>query len=278
VTDLGPLGAGRVGWTDAHCHLQGRYLDEDEGHDDEHLRGVLDRAAGAGVARAVCIGTDAASSREAVRIANLPGLPVEVFATVGLHPHEASTSTAGLEAVLDVAGADRVVGIGECGLDYYYEHSPREAQLAALRDQLALAVRRELAVVLHVRDAFDDLFSVLDDVGVPPRTIVHCFSAGPAEARRCVETGLMVSVAGIVTFKNAGPLREALNDVPLDRLLVETDSPFLAPAPHRGQQNEPAYVTVVGEAVARTLNLDLNQVREVTTLNASRVFRLPDPL
>jgi len=225
----------------------------------------------------VCIGTDAASSLEAIRIANLGDLPVEVYATVGLHPHEASTSTRGLGEVLAAPGADRVVGIGECGLDYYYEHSPRDAQLVALREQLAMAVDRDLAVVLHVRDAFDDLFSVLDEVGVPPRTIVHCFSAGPAEARRCVEAGLYVSVAGIVTFKNAAPLRDALAEVPLERLLVETDSPFLAPVPHRGRPNEPAFVAVVGEAVALTLNLDLAELRAATTLNASRVFLLPDP-
>jgi TatD DNase family protein len=277
VTDLAGSSGGAVGWTDAHCHLQDRYLDASEEDDDVGLRSVLDRAARAGVARAVCIGTDAPSSREAVRIANLPDLPIEVYATVGLHPHEASTSTAGLDAVLDEPGADRVVGIGECGLDYYYEHSPRDAQLVALRDQLALAARRELAVVLHVRDAFEDLFAVLDEVGVPPRTIVHCFSAGPVEARRCVAAGLMVSVAGIVTFKNAVALRASLAEVPLDRLLVETDSPFLAPAPHRGRPNEPAFVTVVGEAVARTLNLDLSVVRDATTLNASRVFELPNP-
>jgi TatD DNase family protein len=225
----------------------------------------------------VCIGTDAESSREAVRIANLEGLAVDVYATVGLHPHEASTSTRGLTAVLDGAGADRVVGIGECGLDYYYEHSPRDAQLAALRDQLALAVERQLAVVLHVRDAFDDLFAVLDDVGVPPRTIVHCFSGGPDEARRCVAAGMMVSVAGIVTFKNADPLRAALAEVPLDRLLVETDSPFLAPVPYRGRPNEPAHVVVVGEAVAQALSLDPALVRGATTLNASRVFGWAHP-
>jgi TatD DNase family protein len=245
---------------------------------DAGLRAVLDRAAAAGVTTAVCIGTDADSSREAIRIANLDGLPVEVFATVGLHPHEASTSTAGLAAVLDGPGASRVVGIGECGLDYYYEHSPRDAQLVALREQLALAVARDLAVVLHVRDAFDDLFSVLDDVGVPPRAIVHCFSGGPDEARRCVAAGLVVSIAGIVTFKSATALREALVEVPIDRLLVETDAPFLTPVPHRGKPNEPAFVALVGAAVAQTLNLDLDELQSATTLNASRVFALPDPI
>jgi TatD DNase family protein len=277
---------GLVGWTDAHCHLQGRYLADgdvgagrhvDDGRDDEALLAVLDRAAAAGVTRAVCVGTDAAASAEAMRIASLDGLPLDVRATVGLHPHEASTSTRGLESVLDGPGAGRVVAIGECGLDYYYEHSPRDAQRTALRAQLALAADRDLAVVLHVRDAFDDLFELLEDVGVPARGIVHCFSAGPEEARRCVKAGLYVSVAGIVTFKNADALRAALAEVPLDRLLVETDSPFLAPVPYRGRQNEPALVAVVGAAVAQTLNLDLGVLQRATTANASRVYGGLDP-
>jgi TatD DNase family protein len=220
----------------------------------------------------VCVGTDPESSLEAVRIANLDGLPVEVLATVGLHPHDASTGTGSLEGVLDAPGAEQVVAIGECGLDYYYEHSPREAQRSALRDQLALAKDRDLAVVLHVRDAFDDLFEILDEVGVPERVILHCFSGTPSDARRCVDAGMFVSISGIVTFKNADPIRDALSEVPLDRLLVETDSPFLAPEPHRGRPNEPAFVPLVGERVARTLNLDLRVVRDATATNASRVF------
>lgn len=277
--DAGPAAAGGTGWTDSHCHLQDRYRDgPDEGAGDAGLREVLERAARAGVTAAVCIGTDADSSREAVRIANLEDLAIDVYATVGLHPHEASTSTRGLAALLDADGADRVVGIGECGLDYYYEHSPRDAQLVALRDQLALAVTRDLAVVLHVRDAFDDLFSVLDDVGVPPRTIVHCFSAGPAEARRCVAAGMMVSVAGIVTFKNADPLRAALAEVPLDRLLVETDAPYLAPVPHRGRRNEPAFVVETAKVLAAVKGISYEALAAATTENFFRLFRkVPRP-
>jgi len=276
VTDGALLGRGEVGWTDSHCHLQQRYR-PDGHHDDDELRAVLARAAAAGVTRVVCVGTDAGSSREAVRIAGLDGLAVDVRATVGLHPHEASTSTRGLAEVLDAPGADRVVAIGECGLDYYYEHSPRDAQDAALRDQLRLAMDHDLGVVLHVRDAFDDLLGILGEVGVPPRSVVHCFSAGPEEAQRCLEAGLAISVAGIVTFKNAAPLREALHEVPLDALLVETDSPFLAPVPFRGRPNEPAHVAVVGEAVAQTLNLESSAVRAATSATASRLFRCPEP-
>jgi TatD DNase family protein len=265
---------GAIGWTDTHCHLQGRYGPEGpEGErDHEALLAALQRAAAAGVTRAVCVGTDVESSREAVRLANLDDLPIDLYATVGLHPHEASAGTDGLADVLDLPGSDRVVAIGECGLDLFYEHSPRDAQLRALREQLALASSRYLAVVLHVRDAFDELFELLEDTGVPSSTVVHCFSGDRADARRCVDAGMVVSISGIVTFKNAQPIRDALSEVPLEALMVETDSPFLAPVPHRGRPNEPAYVALVGEAVAQTLNLDVSLVRRSTSATASRVF------
>ena len=226
----------------------------------------------------MCVGTDPADFREAIRIAHLDGLAVDVFATVGLHPHDASSGADALDAVFEAHGVDRVVAIGECGLDYYYEHSPRDAQRTALRRQLSLARDHGLAVVLHVRDAFDDLFEVLADTGVPERTILHCFSGGPEEARACVAAGMYVSISGIVTFKNAGPIRAALAEVPLERLLVETDSPFLTPEPHRGRPNEPGFVPLVGARVAATLNLDLSVVRDATSANASRVLDLPHPV
>jgi TatD DNase family protein len=263
-----------VGWTDSHCHLQGQYGPEGPKGERDHaaLLAALDRAAAAGVSRAVCVGTDVESSREAIRLANLEDLPVEVYATVGLHPHEAMHGTDGLAELLELPGASRVVAIGECGIDLYYEHSPLDAQLAALREQLALASSSGLAVVLHVREAFDELFDLLEDTGIPTRTVVHCFTGDRAEARRCVEAGMVVSISGIVTFKSASSIREALVEVPLDQLMVETDSPFLAPVPYRGKPNEPSFVALVGEVVAQTLNLDVSLVRGATSANASRVF------
>ena len=127
------------------------------------------------------------------------------------------------------------MAVGECGLDYHYEHSPRRAQRAAFAEQIALAHRHGLALVIHAREAWDDLFDVLGAEGVPERTVLHCFTGGPAEARRCLDAGMFVSFSGIVTFKNAAEVREAAARCPLDRLLVETDSPFLAPVPHRGR-------------------------------------------
>ena len=147
-------------------------------------------------------------------------------------------------------GDGAVVAVGECGLDYYYEHSPRDAQRAAFAAQIALAHRHDLTLVIHARDAWADLFDVLAAEGVPARTVLHCFTGGVDEVERCLAAGMFVSFSGIVTFKNAADVRAAAERCPLDRLLVETDSPFLAPVPHRGRTNEPSYLPYVGEAIA----------------------------
>ncbi len=259
------------GWTDAHCHLQEQFLRGDEAATDA-IRSTLERARDGGVDRVVVVGTDAATSREAVALSEAPS-PIEVFAVVGLHPHEA---TSDLTPVAELARRrhPRVVGIGETGLDYFYEHSPRSAQRRAFAEQIALAHELDLALVIHARDAFDDLVDVLGSEGVPPRTVIHCFTGGPDDARRCLDLGCDISVAGVVTFKNAEILREAVRLVPLERLHVETDSPFLAPVPHRGRANEPALVRVVGEFVAALRGEDPDEVRERTRANTARLFNL----
>jgi TatD DNase family protein len=173
------------------------------------------------------------------------------------------------------AGHPRLVGIGECGLDYYYEHSPRTAQRTVFARQLQLAMSLDLALVIHARDAFDDLFDIFRSEGVPPRTVIHCFTGSPADVEGCLAWGCDISLSGIVTFKNAERLREAARLVPLDRLHVETDSPFLAPAPHRGQPNEPAYVSLVGAYVAELRGEDVESVRQATSQNSARLFKLP---
>ena len=157
-----------------------------------------------------------------------------------------------------------MVAVGECGLDYFYEHSPRQAQRAAFAAQIALAHRHGLALVIHARDAWTDLFDVLAAEGVPERTVLHCFTGGPDEVERCLRAGMYVSFSGIVTFKNASDVREAAARCPLDRLLVETDSPFLAPVPHRGRTNEPSYLPFVGEAIAAIKGCTVDEVRERT--------------
>jgi TatD DNase family protein len=221
----------------------------------------------------VVIGTDATTSAQALEITAFES-PVEIFATVGLHPHDARQDL-GPVLALARAGHPKLVGIGECGLDYFYEHSPRADQRRAFASQIALAHELDLALVIHARDAFDDLVEVLASEGVPERTVVHCFTGTTDDAQACLALGCDISIAGVVTFKNAEALREAVRSIPLDRLHVETDSPFLAPVPYRGKANEPAFVTVVGEFVAEVRGESFVEVREATRANTARLFRLP---
>ena len=230
---------------------------------------VIDEARDAGVTRLISVGTDAATSAAAIEVARSQE---GVWATVGLHPHDAS---AGVDTVKGfLAGDPSVVAVGECGLDYFYEHSPREAQKEAFAEQIALAKEHGLALVVHTRDAWDDTFDILRAEGAPERWVLHCFTGGPAEARKGIELGAMLSFSGIITFKNAGDVREAAAICPLDRMLVETDSPFLAPVPHRGKVNTPAFVTIVGAAVAEAAGVDVETVELSTWDNAERLFGL----
>jgi TatD DNase family protein len=233
----------------------------------------LQRARAAGVTRVVCIGTDADQSRQALALAG-----DEVWATVGLHPHDAVEGVDGVAVLLEeVAEADRasLVAVGECGLDYHYDHSPRATQREAFAAQVALAHRHGLALVVHSREAWDDTLAILESEGVPERTVFHCFTGGAAEARRCLDLGGYLSFSGIVTFKGAGEVREAVGLCPAERLLVETDSPFLAPVPHRGRPNEPAFVALVGAAVADVRGEAVEDVAAASWGATATAFGLP---
>lgn len=263
-----------IHWTDAHCHLQERYLSDDP-EVAATLQHTTQRAREAGVTNIVVVGTDATTSREAIAVAERESrADLGLFATVGVHPHDAVN---GIDDVAELAraGSARLVGIGECGLDYFYEHSPRDLQKQVFAAQIQLAHELDLALVIHARDAWGDLFDVLDGEGVPERTVIHCFTGGPSEVSACLDRGADISVAGVVTFKNAQELRDAVVQVPLDRLHVETDSPFLAPVPHRGRTNEPAYVAVVGEFIAQLRGEDLATFALATRTNTARLFRFP---
>jgi TatD DNase family protein len=256
-------------WTDAHCHLQEQFLSDDDAAVAD-IHATLARTYEGGVDRVVVVGTDATTSREALSLSELDG-PVEIYATVGLHPHDATQDIA---PILELArqGHPKLVGIGECGLDYFYEHSPRTEQRTAFATQIGLAHELDLALVVHARDAFDDLIDVLTNEGVPARTVIHCFTGDARDASRCLELGCDISISGVVTFKNAETLREAVRLVPLNRLHIETDSPFLAPVPYRGRRNEPAFVTIVGEFVAELRGESFVEVREATVANTARLF------
>jgi TatD DNase family protein len=247
-------------WADSHCHLQYEGITED----------ALAGAAAAGVGRIICVGTDAPQSEAAIGVAKAH--PGTVWATVGLHPHDASQGVAGIVGLL---GPAEVVGIGECGLDYHYDHSPRDVQREVFAAQIALAHGHGLALVIHTREAWDDTFAILQAEGVPERTVLHCFTGGPAEARRCLDLGISLSFSGIITFKTAGEIREAAALAPLDRVLVETDAPYLTPVPHRGRPNGPAYVALVGAAVAAAKGIAVEEVEAATWRNTATLFGLP---
>jgi TatD DNase family protein len=249
-----------IRWTDNHCHL-----------DDERVGdAAVEAARAAGVERIITVGTDAQHSARCIDIASRHD---GVYATVGLHPHDAVN---GVATVRPLFGTHpKIVAVGECGLDYHYDHSPRPVQQQAFEEQVALAHDLRLTLVIHTRDAWEDTFAILDRVGMPERTVFHCFTGGPDEARSCLDRGAFLSFSGIVTFPRAPELREAAALCPMDRLLVETDAPYLAPVPHRGRTNQPAYVTVVGAAIAAVKGLDVTDVAEATWHTASVAFGLP---
>jgi TatD DNase family protein len=258
---------------DSHCHVAESEFDGDRD-------AVLDRAADAGVTTLVCVGATGAvdSNRPALALAGTRR-GVRVVASVGIHPHDASTADDGALAQLRrFAAAPGVVALGETGLDYYYEHSPRAAQREAFARTAAMARELDLPLVVHVRDAHRDAAEVLREEPLSAAGgVIHCFTGDADDARRYLDLGLHLSVSGIVTFRNADALRQALRLIPEDRLMIETDAPFLAPIPHRGKRNEPAHVRLVAEAVAQVQGRPFEAVARTTAANAARVFHLGPP-
>jgi len=248
-------------WTDDHCHLP----------DDGTAAEVVAAARAAGVERLVHVGVDVGTSAAALELASaLDG----VWATAGVHPHEARH---GVDGLADLLAHPSCVAVGECGLDFHYDHSPRDAQRDVFAAQVALANERGLALVIHTREAWEETFEVLDAEGVPDRTVFHCFTGGADEADACLARGALLSFSGIVTFPSATDVREAAARCPLDRVLVETDSPYLAPVPNRGRPNQPAWVPLVGAAVAEAGGHDVADVARASWDNASAAYGLPDP-
>jgi TatD DNase family protein len=250
-----------VRWIDSHCHLQ---------LGDEEAAQAVAGAVDAGVERMICIGTDLETSRAAV---DLAARHPEVWATVGLHPHDASRLDAEWEELVTLAReSGRVVGIGECGFDLHYRHSEPDAQEAAFRAQIRLAHELATTLVIHTREAWDETFAVLGAEGVPARTVFHCFTGGPEQATPAIDLGAYLSFSGIVSFPKAPEVRQAAALVPPDRLLVETDAPYLAPVPHRGRRNVPGYLPAVGAAVAEARGESVEQVAATTRAAALAAF------
>lgn len=254
---------------DSHCHLDQDAFDLDRD-------AVIARARAAGVGRLITIGAGGplASNYAAVALAERDA---DIFAAVAVHPHDASEITEDTYTALRILWAHpKVVAVGETGIDYYYEHSTPETQRAHLRRFVREAGRAGLPLVIHCRDAYPDLLAIFrEEDAASVGGVIHCFSGTAAEAEACLALGFTLSFSGIVTFKNAGPLRDVVRLTPPDRLLVETDAPFLAPVPHRGKRNEPALVRYVAEEVARVTDRPLAEIAALTTQNAERAFRLP---
>lgn len=250
---------------DSHCHL-----DFPDFADD--LDGVVSRAGQAGVGILLTIGTHICRYDQVLRVAErFPN----VYCTVGVHPHEAGVGPfADVETLVRLAEHPKVVGLGETGLDYFYDKSPRDKQRESFRIHVEAARRTGLPVIVHTRDADEDTAAILtEEMGKGAFTgLVHCFSSGPHFAEIAIELGLYVSASGIMTFKTAEALRDTLAGVPLDRLLVETDSPYLAPIPFRGKRNEPAYVAHTAARLAQVKGVTIRELEEATTDNFRRLF------
>lgn len=253
---------------DSHAHIQGKeYAGE--------VEAVVARAREAGVEKIIAVGGagDMSSNTGAIALAN--SFPA-VYATVGMHPHDAKDVGADeLKKLKELASDPRVVAVGETGLDYYYDHSPREVQRRVFSQFIQMAREIALPIVVHERDAAHDVADLLRTEGAGKlRGVIHCFTGNYEAACAYMDLGFYISFTGIITFKNAEPLREVVRRVPLERMLVETDSPYLTPVPHRGKRNEPAYVRYVAETVASVKETPVEEVAMTTTQNVRQLFAI----
>ena len=246
-------------WIDSHCHIHDERIPD--GPD-----GAVAAAGEMGVEILVTVGCDRATSLAAIDVAARHD---NVYATVGVHPHEA---VHGIDTIVDLLDTPGIVAIGEAGLDYFYEHSPRDTQRSVFAEHIRLAHEHDLTLVIHTRDAWDETFEILDAEGVPERTIFHCFTGGPEAASRGLERGIYLSFSGIVTFNSATDVQEAALLCPPDRMLVETDSPYLAPVPYRGKKNRPAWVPHVGRFLADLRDEPVDELAAATVIATDAAF------
>ncbi|GAA0536127.1 TatD DNase family protein [Rhizomicrobium palustre] len=252
-------------FVDSHCHLEYDSFAE-EGS------AVIERAQAVGVNTCVTIGTKLSTFPKTLAVAERYD---NVWCTVGVHPHDAATEPlTDPAALLDAAKHPKVIGIGETGLDYYYDHSPRAEQATNFLVHIDAATQTGLPLIIHTRDAEDDTIAMLEEKmkRAPFKAVLHCFSGTAKLAEAGLKMGFYLSASGVITFKNAEPLREVFRSVPMDRLLVETDSPYLAPIPHRGKRNEPSFVVHTAKVLAELKGISLEELGQVTTDNFFRLF------
>jgi len=255
-----------VSIVDSHCHLADSRLRDE-------IEGIIGRACLAGVATIISVGAIGPIETDCLAV-EIAERHREVYAVVGVHPHDANACGDGRIAQLrDLASSPKVVAIGESGLDFHYMHSPQEAQEVSLRRHLQLAAKLDKPIVIHCRDAEQRLAALVRETGMPPRGgVIHCFTGDTVAAREFLRLGFYISFSGIVTFRNAADVRNAALLVPEDRVMVETDAPYLAPEPYRGKRNEPAYVARTLEVLARVRGVSAETLAAATAANARRLF------
>lgn len=250
---------------DTHAHLEVV----------ESISEVIDRAFKNGVETVVAVSSDLDSSRRTIEISHSFQT---VYSAVGIHPHEASSfNESALAQLASFVSEKRVRAIGETGLDYHYSHSNRESQIMSFTNQIGLSIQSDLPLIIHIREAFSDVLNILRRPDFSnARGVIHCFTGDYETAKGFIDLGFFISFSGIVTFKNAENVRDAAKRIPLDRMLIETDSPYLAPVPFRGKRNEPAYVIHVAQKIAELRGTSYEKIAEITTINAKELFRLDD--
>jgi TatD DNase family protein len=253
---------------DSHAHIQGKEYSGE-------VEAVIKRARAAGIEKIIAVGGagDMSSNTDAIALAESFA---NVYATVGMHPHDAKdVGEDELRALRELTAHGKVVAIGETGLDYYYNHSPREVQRRVFKQFIRIARETRLPIVVHERDAAQEAAELLRaEGGGELRGVIHCFTGNYEAARAYLDLGFYLSFTGIITFKKAEPLRDVVRKIPLDRMLVETDAPYLTPAPHRGRRNEPAYVRLVAETAANVRGITVEEVGRITSANAQNLFKI----
>lgn len=257
-------------WIDSHCHLAGKEYDTDREE-------VFARALAAGVEICVVIGAgDGLEENQAAL--KLAAAKKEAYATVGIHPHDAGKVDARgdyLQKLKAWGREPKVVAIGEIGLDYHYDHAPREVQKKVFLEQIELAKEMDKPIVIHSREAWADTIAIVKEAGSQPAGgVFHCFGGTLEEAHQALDLGFYISISGIVTFKKAGVLMEVVEKIPLEKMLIETDAPFLSPTPHRGKRNEPAFVALVGEKIAQLKKISPQEAAEIITENTKKLFKI----
>ncbi|WP_308367227.1 MULTISPECIES: TatD family hydrolase [unclassified Microbulbifer] len=252
---------------DSHCHLDRLKLDKFDGD----LDAVLQLARSRGVGKFLCVGI---SLENVDRVVDIAGRHEDVVCSVGVHPLDVDSGLADVDKLLELAQKPKVVALGETGLDYYYSTDTKEIQQQSFTTHLQAAGRAQLPVIVHTRDAREDTIELIREHGSPEHAgVLHCFTESWEMAKAALDLNYYISLSGIVTFKNAGELRDVAQKLPLDRLLVETDSPYLAPIPYRGKPNIPAYVREVAEFIAELRGIPYEQLAEITTENFHRLFK-----